>query len=33
MMKIGMLLLGLLMVADGVAYFLGSPLLPIGYPG
>ncbi len=33
MMKFGMLLLGLLMVADGVAYFLGSPLLPIGYPG
>ena len=33
MMKIGMLLLGLLMVADGVAYFLGAPLLPIGFPG
>ena len=32
-MKIGMILLGLLMVADGVAYFLGQPLIPIGYPG
>ena len=32
-MKVGMILLGLFMVADGVAYFLGSPLLPIGYPG
>ncbi len=32
-LKIAMLLLGLLMVADGVAYFFGAPLLPIGFPG
>ncbi len=32
-MKIGMILLGLVMIADGVAYFFGGPLIPIGYPG
>ncbi len=31
MVKISMVLLGLLMVADGVAFFLGNPLLPIGF--
>lgn len=29
-MHIGMILLGLLMVADGVFYFFGKPLFPIG---
>ncbi len=33
LMKIGMILLGLIMVVDGIAYFFGSPLIPIGYPG
>ena len=32
LMKTGMILLGLVMVADGVAYFFGRPLIPIGYP-
>ncbi len=32
-MKICMILLGLLLVVDGVAYFFGQPLIPIGYPG
>jgi cytochrome c biogenesis protein CcdA len=32
LMKIGMILLGLVMVADGVAYFFGRPLIPIGFP-
>lgn len=32
-MRVAMVCLGLLMVADGVAYFLGAPLIPIGSPG
>lgn len=28
-----LILLGLILVVDGVAYFLGGPLLPIGFPG
>jgi len=28
-----LILLGLILVMDGVAYFLGGPLIPIGFPG
>ncbi len=28
-----LVLLGLVLVVDGVAYFLGGPLIPIGFPG
>jgi cytochrome c biogenesis protein CcdA len=28
-----LVLLGLILVVDGVAYFLGGPLIPIGFPG
>jgi cytochrome c biogenesis protein CcdA len=28
-----LILLGLILVVDGVAYFLGGPLIPIGFPG
>ncbi len=28
-----LILLGLILIVDGVAYFLGSPLIPIGFPG
>lgn len=27
------ILLGLILVVDGVAYFLGGPMIPIGFPG
>lgn len=32
-MKVAMILLGLVLIADGVAYFFWQPLIPIGYPG
>ena len=32
-MKTAMILLGLILIADGVAYFIAEPLIPIGYPG
>ena len=28
-----LILLGLTLVADGIAYFMGGPLIPIGFPG
>jgi len=28
-----MILLGFVLVVDGVAYFLGGPLIPVGFPG
>jgi len=28
-----LILLGVILVVDGVAYFLGGPLIPIGFPG
>lgn len=31
-MKIAMIILGLILIADGVAYFIAEPLIPIGYP-
>jgi fructose-specific phosphotransferase system IIC component len=28
-----LVLLGVILVVDGVAYYLGGPLIPIGFPG